>query len=77
MAEDLEKKVIKVISKSLGIDKKKIKLDSKIEDLSPDSIRLFQMIVAFEKEFKRQVEYEQLMKIVTVKDIISYIKKNV
>lgn len=77
MTEEIKKRVLEIISKNLKIDIKKISLNSKIEDLSKDSIQLFQLIIAFEKEFKRQVQYEDLMQIFTVRDIINYIDKNI
>ena len=77
MTEEIQKKVLKVISDNLKIDEAKISLNSKIEDLSQDSIQLFQLIIAFEKEFKQQVQYEDLMQIITVGDIIRYITKHI
>lgn len=75
MSKEIEQRVFEIISKNLNIDKAKINADSKIEDLSNDSIQLFQLIIAFEEEFKHQVQYEDLMQIITVGDIINYIKK--
>jgi len=71
--DNIEDKVLKIISKNLNVNKSSIKLRSKIEDLSADSIALFGLIVAFEKEFKHEVAYEDLIRIITVKDIIKYI----
>ena len=77
MDKKIEEKVLNIISKNLNIKLEKISLNSKIEDLSKDSIQLFQLIIAFEKEFKHQVQYEDLMQIFTVRDIIDYIDKNI
>jgi acyl carrier protein len=75
MSKGIEQRVFEIIFENLNIDKAKINVDSKIEDLSKDSIQLFQLIIAFEEEFKHQVQYEDLMQIITVGDIINYIKK--
>ena len=75
MADDLEKRVLEIISNKLKIDRSKFGLDSEIEDLCQDSIQLFELIIALEKEFKKKAEYEDLMKIITVGDIVNYIKK--
>ncbi len=75
METNLENKVFDIISENLGIVKDKISLDSKLEDLCEDSISLFQLVIAFEREFDRQVEYESLMQIITVQDILDYINK--
>jgi len=74
MDKNLENKVFKIISDSLGIVQNEVRLDSKIEELSQDSIQLFGLIMAFENEFQSKVQYEDLMKIETVGDIIGYIK---
>ena len=76
MTDKIQEKVLEIISKNLKIKLENINLNSKIEDLSKDSIQLFQLLIAFEKEFKRQVQYEDLMQIFTVRDIINYINKN-
>jgi len=77
MTENSKEKVFRIISENFGIDKNKIKLNSKVEDLSRDSIQLFELILAFEKELEHQVQYEDLMQIITVNDIIKYIEKNI
>ncbi|MCG2808939.1 MAG: phosphopantetheine-binding protein [Candidatus Portnoybacteria bacterium] len=66
---------MKIISKSLDLDENKINLNSEIEDLTRDSIQLFELVIALEKEFGYQAKYEDLIKIITVGDIIEYIKK--
>ncbi|MBU3925503.1 acyl carrier protein [Patescibacteria group bacterium] len=70
-----KKRVLKIISKSLDLDENKINLNSEIEDLTRDSIQLFELVIALEKEFGYQAKYEDLIKIITVGDIIEYIKK--
>lgn len=70
-----KKRVLKIISKSLDLDENKINLNSEIEDLTRDSIQLFELVIALEKEFGYQAKYEDLIKIITVGDIVGYIKK--
>lgn len=73
--EEIYAQVTKVIVETLGIDASKIKPEITIEELCTDSIQIFSLIMAFEKEFQRKVEYEDLIKIETVGDIISFIEK--
>lgn len=75
MNDSLEGRVFDLISKNLGIDKERISQDARIEDLSRDSIQLFELILAFEKEFGKKANYDDLIKIITVGDIIEYLKK--
>lgn len=72
---NLEEIVFATISENLKIPKENIRLDSKIEELSKDSIELFNLIIAFEDKFKTQVDYEELVEINTVSDIVNYIDK--
>lgn len=74
MTPDWRELVFTTIATTLHIPKENIKLEAKIEDLSNDSIQLFELIIAFEKVFTTQVPYEDLMSIETVGDIIAYIE---
>lgn len=70
-----EERVITLIAKTLHQEKAMIHLTTKIEDLAEDSIALFGLITAFEKEFELEVNYENLLDIETVGDIIRYFEK--
>ena len=45
------------------------------EDLNADSLDLFEMVMALEEEFGIEIPSEDLEKIVTVNDIIGYLKE--
>lgn len=68
-------KIRAIISENTGIEKEKITLDLKIEDLCKDSIQIFSLIMAFEKAFAQKVEYEDLIHIETVRDILEFLLK--
>jgi len=72
--KNLEEKVFRIICDSLKIKRNEFNPDSKIEDLSHDSIQLFGLIIAFEKEFRHKTRYDDIIKIKTVGDIIKYLK---
>lgn len=59
----------------LGKPREVITLESKIEDLTNDSIQLFELILAFEREFKAEADYTDLMSIETVADVVAYLEK--
>ena len=57
------------------MDEKKISLDTNFyDDLSADSLDLFQIITELEDEFNIEFESEDADKIKTIKDAIEYIK---
>lgn len=64
-----------VIADTLGTPREDITLQSKIEELTSDSIQLFELILAFEREFKAEADYTDLMAIETVADIVAYLEK--
>lgn len=73
--EKIMHEVYGVISDNLHIPRSEITLDSKIEDLCKDSIQIFSLVMAFEKKFARRLQYDELIKIETVGDIVKYARK--
>lgn len=71
--EKEKEEVIKIMARVFAIDPSTITLDVRIEDLAEDSVQLFALILAFEEYYGTQVEYEDLVSIDTVGDIISYV----
>ena len=62
-----------LIAETLGISPEVITDESKINDLSEDSIKLFELLLAFEKRYQIKTSYEDIIRLVTVGDIISYL----
>lgn len=75
MQKSLVTKVYRIIARSLEFNVKDIAPTDRLEDISDDSIQLFELVLAFEKEFNTQVKYEDLMQIETVGDILAYIER--
>jgi len=68
----IKEKVFLIISESLGIPVERLSHTDKIGDLAADSIQLFELLIAFEREFEHQVQYEAISNIETIEDIFSY-----
>lgn len=68
-------KIKEIVADQLGIDEDDIKLESNFkEDLEADSLDLFELVMALEEEYGVEIPSEDLEKIVTVNDIIEYLK---
>ena len=72
----ITEKTFALLSSLLKIDRKSIQPDSKLADLSEDSIQLFELVLTFEKEFGLEAKYEDLIQILTVQDIIEYLERS-
>ena len=66
-----------MIAKQLKVDEATITADSRlIEDLKADSANVMVMIMDLEDKYGIMVEDDQIMKLKTVGDVVSYIEKN-
>ena len=75
--DELEKKVVGLISKSLKLEEDKVKLESSfVDDLGADSLDIVELVMALEDEFQLDIPDKDAEQIKTVKDAISYIKEN-
>ena len=64
-----------IIAEQLSVDESEIKAESNFkEDLGADSLDLFELVMALEEEFGVEIPSEDLEKIVTVNDVIEYLK---
>jgi len=76
--DEVEYKVIEIISKSLSLDKSKITLQSRIaEDLGADSVDQVEIIMELDKVFGVDISDEEAAKIFSVADAVEFIKKNI
>lgn len=72
---DVEKRVIDIIARELGVSVDDIKLDSTfVDDLGADSLDIVELVMKFEDEFSLEIPDEEAEKIQTVKDAISYVQ---
>ena len=75
IAEDIEKRVKKVIIKCLDLEENEVTLNSKLaDDLAADSLDIVEIVIEIEKEFKIVIPDDDVDNIVTVKDAVDYVK---
>lgn len=78
MAMAVEEKIKKIIAEQLGVDEEDITPDSSfIEDLGADSLDTVELVMAFEEEFGIEIADEDAEKILTVQNVVDYIKEKV
>ena len=77
MAEkSIEDKVKDIIVQQLGVNAEQVTPGARfIEDLGADSLDTVELVMAFEEEFGAEIPDEQAEKLLTVGDVINYIKE--
>ena len=76
MAEELESKVIEIVSDQMGVDKAEITRDTSfVNDLNADSLDTVELVMEFEDEFEISIPDEDAEKIQTVGQAIDYIRE--
>lgn len=64
-----------LICEKLNVSPNEIKLETSFKnDLDADSLDLAELVMAFEEEFNIEITDEQVENIVTVGDVVDYIK---
>ena len=75
---ELFEKVKGIIVEQLGANEDAVKLEASfIDDLGADSLDIVELIMALEEEFDTEIPDSDAEKIVTVGDVIDYIKEHV
>jgi len=70
-------KVQEKVAEQLGIDADEVSLESSfIDDLGADSLDIVELLMALEEEFDIEIPDEEAEKLVTVGDVVEYIKSN-
>ena len=74
--QEIEKKVIDIISEQMGVDKAEITRETSfINDLNADSLDTVELVMEFEDEFDMSIPDEEAEKIQTVGAAVDYIVK--
>lgn len=69
------KKIRSMIADAMMIEEDQITEETRfIEDLHADSLDIVQMIIAMEREFGKKFSDDEIAKIKTVGDVVSYLK---
>ena len=72
--DDIEAKVIEIVSEQMGVDKSEISRETSfINDLNADSLDTVELVMEFEDEFDMSIPDEEAEKIQTVGAAIDYI----
>ena len=68
-------KMREIIAEQLNCDEGEINVDTSFkDDLGADSLDLFELVMALEEEFGVEIPSEDLPSIVTVNDVVEYLK---
>ncbi len=74
----MKNEIINIISKTLGIDKKKINEKTNlVADLDVESLDLVDLVVAIEEKYQIEIPDQDIKNLQTVEDIINYIQSHV
>ena len=77
-SEEIFEKVKGVIVEQLGVAEGNITMKASfIDDLGADSLDIVELIMALEEEFDTEIPDADAEKIVTVGDVVDYIKEHV
>ena len=71
-------KIKTIVAEQLGVDESQVTEDASfIDDLGADSLDIVELIMALEEEFDTEIPDADAEKIVTVGDVVDYIKDHV
>ena len=77
-SEEVFERVKNIIVDQLGATESSVTMEASfIDDLGADSLDLVELIMALEEEFGIEIPDGDAEKVVTVGDVVSYIKENV
>ena len=77
-SEEVFEKVKNIIIEQLGVTDTSVTTDASfIDDLGADSLDIVELIMALEEEFDIEIPDSDAEKVVTVGDVVDYIKENV
>ena len=77
-SEDIFEKVKGIIVEQLGVTDTSVTMEASfIDDLGADSLDIVELVMAIEEEFDIEIPDSDAEKVVTVGDVVDYIKENV
>ena len=76
--EEVFEKVKAIIVEQLGATEASVTMEASfIDDLGADSLDIVELVMALEEEFNIEIPDSDAEKVVTVGDVVDYIKENV
>ncbi len=77
-SEEVFEKVKGIIVEQLGASESAVTMEASfIDDLGADSLDIVELVMAIEEEFDIEIPDADAEKVVTVGDVVDYIKENV
>ena len=77
-SEEIFDKVKEIIVEQLGVAENTVTMEASfIDDLGADSLDIVELVMALEEEFDLEIPDGDAEKIVSVSDVVDYIKENV
>ena len=77
-SEEILEKVKGIIVEQLGVTDTAVTMEASfIDDLGADSLDIVELIMAIEEDFDIEIPDSDAEKVVTVGDVVDYIKENV
>ena len=77
-SEEVFEKVKSIIVEQLGATESSVTMEASfIDDLGADSLDIVELIMALEEEFDTEIPDEDAEKVVTVGDVVDYIKDHI
>ena len=77
-SEEIFEKVSKIIVEQLGVAESSVTIEASfIDDLGADSLDIVELVMAIEEEFSIEIPDADAEKVVTVGDVVDYIKENI
>ena len=77
-SEEVLEKVKGIIVEQLGFAENAVTMEASfIDDLGADSLDIVELVMALEEEFDIEIPDSDAEKVVTVEDVVEYIKENV
>lgn len=77
-SEDIFDRVKEIIVEQLGVAEDSVKEEASfIDDLGADSLDIVELIMALEEEFDIEIPDTDAEKVVTVGDVVEYLKDNI
>lgn len=72
---EIFEKIKGIVVEQLGVEETAVKMEATfVDDLSADSLDIVELIMAIEEEFDMEIPDADAEKIVTVGDVVDYIK---
>lgn len=77
-SEEIFDKIKEIIVEQLGVAENTVTMEASfIDDLGADSLDIVELIMALEEEFDTEIPDSDAEKVVTVGDVVDYIKDHV